>query len=171
MASLGIALGLRAAPLAATIPNYAPFFLGFHFFFAYGVLSSRTLKQWYGIDHNESPRYDLAKYGDAAVASGKITQRQLDMLKRNESAHANAVENYAFFVGAVSLATIAGVDRILINRAGLTYTIARVAYGAVYILVDHPQWSQIRGITWWIGNLNCFYLLYKAGGKLNGSLN
>ncbi|KAK4200406.1 hypothetical protein QBC40DRAFT_280176 [Triangularia verruculosa] len=171
MVSLAVALGLRAAPLATTIPNYSPFFLGFHFFFAYGILSSRTLKQWYGIDHNESPRYDLAKYGDAAVASGKITKKQLDMLKRNESAHANAVENYAFFVGAVSLATIAGVDRTLINRAGLTYTIARVAYGAVYILIDHPQWSQLRGITWWIGNLSCFYLLYKAGGRLNYSSN
>lgn len=120
MVSLGVALGLRAAPLTVIIPNYAPFFLGLHFFFAYGLLSSRTLKQWYGIDHNVSPRYDLAKYGDAAVASDKITQKQLDMLKRNESAHANAVENYAFFAGAVCLATAAGVDRTLINRAGLT---------------------------------------------------
>lgn len=171
MVSLGVALGLRAAPLTVIVPNYAPFFLGLHFFFAYGLLSSRTLKQWYGIDHNVSPRYDLAKYGDAAVASGKITQKQLDMLKRNESAHANAVENYAFFAGAVCLATTAGVDRTLLNRAGLTYTIARVAYGAVYILIDHPQWSQIRGITWWIGNLSCFYLLYKAGGELNSLSN
>ncbi|GAB1313200.1 Membrane-associated proteins in eicosanoid and glutathione metabolism [Madurella fahalii] len=167
MSSLGVALGLRAAPFAANVPNYAPAFLGFHFIFAYGVLSSRTLKQWYGIDHNESPRYDLAKYGDAAVASGKITQKQLDMLKRNESAHANAVENYTFFVGALGFATLAGVDRTLINRAGLTYTIARVAYGAVYILIDDPLWSQIRGITWWIGNCSCLYLLYKAAGKLN----
>lgn len=168
--SLGVALGLRAAPSAsgASLPNLAPAFLGFHFVFAYGVLSSRTLKQWYGLDHNESPRYDLATYGDAAVASGRITRRQLDMLRRNESAHANAVENYALLVGALAFATLAGVDRRLINRAGLAYTAARVAYGAVYILVDHPLWSQVRGVTWWIGNCSCLYLLYQAGVKLSG---
>ena len=167
MASLGAALGLRAGSSAVNIPNYAPAFLAFHFIWAYGVLSSRTLKQWYGIDHNASPRYDLVKYGDEAVKSGKISQKQLDMLQRNESAHANAVENYAFFVGAIGFATMAGVDRRLINRAGLAYTAARVAYGFVYILIDHPLWSQIRGITWWIGNSSCLYLLWKASGKLN----
>jgi uncharacterized MAPEG superfamily protein len=167
MASLGTTLGLRAASSASNMPNHAPTFLCFHFIFAYGVLSSRTLKQWYGIDHNESPRYDLAKYGDAAVKSGKITQKQLDMLRRNESAHANAVENYAFFVGAISFATFAGVEREYVNRAGLLYTVARVAYGFVYILIDHPLWSQIRGITWWIGNCSCLYLLWKASAKLN----
>lgn len=171
MASLGTALGLRAASAASNnIPNHAPAFLCFHFIFAYGVLSSRTLKQWYGIDHNASPRYDLAKYGDEAVRSGKITQKQLDMLQRNESAHANAVENYAFFLGAISFATFAGVDRKYVNRAGLAYTVARVAYGFVYVLIDHPLWSQIRGITWWIGNCSCLYLLWKASGKLNQGL-
>jgi uncharacterized MAPEG superfamily protein len=169
MSSLGVALGLQSATHNnVSIPNYAPALLGFHFIFAYGLLSSRTLKQWYGLDHNESPRYDLAKYGDAAVAAGRITQRQLDMLRRNEAAHANAVENYALLVGAVGMATFAGVDRTLINRAGLTYTVARVAYGVVYILIDHPRWSQVRGVTWWIGNASCLYLLYKAAGKLNG---
>ncbi|KAF2129433.1 hypothetical protein P153DRAFT_316372 [Dothidotthia symphoricarpi CBS 119687] len=167
MAPLGIALGLRAAPSATNIPNYAPAFLSFHFIWAYGVLSSRTLKQWYGIDHNESPRYDLDKYGNDAVKSGQITQKQLDMLRRNESAHANAVENYAFFVGAIGFASLAGVDRRLINRAGLTYTLARVAYGFVYILIEDRRWSQLRGITWWIGNCSCLYLLWEAGSKLN----
>jgi uncharacterized MAPEG superfamily protein len=167
MPSLGTALGLRAASSTMNIPNYAPAFLSFHFIWAYGVLSSRTLKQWYGLDHNESPRYDLDKYGNDAVKSGKITQRQLDMLRRNESAHANAVENYAFFAGAMGLATVAGVDRHLINRAGLTYTVARVAYGFIYILVEDRLWSQLRGITWWIANCSCFYLLWQASSKLN----
>jgi len=167
MATLGAALGLRAASAASPTPNYAPAFLCFHFVFAYGVLSSRTLKQWYGIDHNESPRYDLDRYGAAAVAEGRITQKQLDMLRRNESAHANAVENYAFFLGAVGFATFAGVDRPLVNGAGLVYTVARVAYGFVYILVDDPLWSQVRGITWWIGNCSCLYLLWKASARLN----
>lgn len=66
MSSLLTALGLRGAS-ATTIPNYAPAFVGFHFLYAYG-LSSRTLKQWYGIDHNASPREDLTKYGETAVA-------------------------------------------------------------------------------------------------------
>jgi uncharacterized MAPEG superfamily protein len=164
---LGIALGLRAASSATAIPNYAPAFLAFHFMWAYCALSSRTLKQWYGLDHNESPRYDLDKYGNEAVRSGKITQKQLDMLRRNESAHANAVENYAFFAAAIGFASLAGVDRRLINRAGLTYTLARVAYGFVYILVEDRRWSQMRGVTWWIGNCSCFYLLWQAGTKLN----
>lgn len=170
MASPSSTLGLRAASSALldTANNHAPAYLCFHFIFAYGVLSSRALKRWYGLDHNESPRYDLAKYGDAAVASGKITQKQLDMMRRTESASANAVENYAFFVAAVSFATFAGVERDAVNKAGLVYTLARVAYGAVYVLVDHPQWSRVRGLNWWLGNISCFYLLWKASGKLNG---
>jgi uncharacterized MAPEG superfamily protein len=170
MAPLGIALGLRATSSGTLIPNYAPAFLSFHFLWAYGILSSRTLKQWYGIDHNESPRYDLDKYGNDAVRSGKITQKQLDMLRRNESAHANAVENYAFFAAAIGFASLAGVDRRLINRAGLTYTLARVAYGFVYILIEDRLWSQLRGITWWIGNSSCLYLLWQAGSKLNNTV-
>jgi uncharacterized MAPEG superfamily protein len=170
MAPLSIALGLRGASSASGIPNYAPNFLAFHFIWAYGVLSSRTLKQWYCIDHNESPRYDLDKYGNEAVKSGKITQKQLDMLRRNESAHANAVENYAFFGTAIGFASLAGVDRRLINRAGLVYTLARVAYGFVYILIEDRLWSQLRGITWWIGNSSCLYLLWKAGAELNKTI-
>jgi len=167
MASFGAALGLRAASSALNIPNYAPAFLCFHFVWAYGVLSSRTLKQWCGMDHNESPRYDLVQHSNEAVKSGKISQKQLGMLQRNESAHANAVENYTLFVGAMSFATLAGVNRRLMNRAGVVYTIARVAYGFVYILIDYPLWSQIRGVTWWIGNCSCLYLLWAASGKLN----
>jgi uncharacterized MAPEG superfamily protein len=167
MPPLSTTLGLRGASPTSLIPNYAPAFLAFHFIWAYGVLSSRTLKQWYGIDHNESPRYDLDKYGNEAMKSGKITQKQLDMLRRNESAHANAVENYAFFGTAIGFASLAGVDRRLINRAGLVYTVARVAYGFVYILIEDRLWSQLRGITWWIGNGSCLYLLWKAGAELN----
>ncbi|KAI5924619.1 hypothetical protein F4810DRAFT_664421 [Camillea tinctor] len=170
MASIATTLGLRAAsPPSSTISNHAPGYLIFHFVFAYGLLSSRTLKQYYGIDHNASPREDLDKYGDEAVKSGKITNEQLAMLRRNESAHANAVENYTLFVAAMSFATITGVEREYVNRAGLIYTMARVAYGAVYILIDHPVWSQIRGITWWTGNLSCLWLLWRAWSKLRGA--
>ncbi|EFX06373.1 hypothetical protein CMQ_6694 [Grosmannia clavigera kw1407] len=163
-ASLGLGL---AAVMAPTLTNHAPAYLCFHFIFAYGVLSSRTLKQFWGLDHNASPRYDLAKYGESAVTSGRIQRWQLEMLQRNESAHANAVENFTFFATAIGFATFSGVNRDVVNRAGLVYSAARVAYGLVYILIDHPLWSQIRGITWWIGNGTCLYLLYKASEKLN----
>ncbi|GAW13258.1 hypothetical protein ANO14919_026380 [Xylariales sp. No.14919] len=167
MPSLATGLGLGAAGAAS---NWAPALLSWQFIFAYGLMSSRTLKQWYGIDHNASPREDLAKYGEAAVRSGKITRKQLEMLRRNESAHANSVENYTLFVAAMGFATFAGVKPHLINRAGLLYTTARLAYAAVYIFIDDDLWSQIRGITWWTGNLSCLWLLYRAGVELNSVL-
>lgn len=168
MSSLLTAIGLRApTPLDSPIPNYGPAFLAFHFLWAYGILSSRTLKQWYGIDHQVSPREDLAKYGEAAVRDGKITRKQLDMLKRIESAHANSVENYSFLVGSLLFASYAGVPSQIINAAGLSYTIARIIYGFVYIFVDSPTWSQTRGLVWWWGNVSCFTLLYQAGKRLS----
>jgi uncharacterized MAPEG superfamily protein len=78
-------------------------FLGFNWFYAYGLLSSRTLKQIYGIDHNASPRQDLNKYADAYVRDGKITRQQVEMIQRCEAASANSVEGYTFFVGAGKL--------------------------------------------------------------------
>ncbi|KAJ5338609.1 hypothetical protein N7452_005337 [Penicillium brevicompactum] len=165
MTSLLTTLGLRASQDART-SNYGPIFLTFHFFYAYGILSSRTLKQWYAIDHQASPREDLAKYGEAAVRDGKMTRKQLDMLKRNESAHANSVENFPLLVAGVLFASHAGVPAHIINAASLSYTLARILYGAVYILIDHPKWSQVRGLAWWWGNLSCLFLLWKAGQLL-----
>lgn len=154
------ALGLTASP--APIPNYAPYALIFNFVWAYGLLSSRTLKQYYGLDHNESPRQDLGKYGAAAVSSGKITQRQLDRLHRNEAAHANAVENYALLVGAVGMASWAGVENTMINRSVAVYTLARLAHAAAYIGIERSGWSHLRGVCWWIGNLSCLGLLWRS---------
>ena len=168
MASLFTNIGLRATDsLSSVIPNYGPFFLGFHFIYAYGILSSRTLKQWYGIDHQVSPREDLAKYGETAVREGKMTRSQLDMLKRNEAAHANSVENYPLLVGSLLFASYAGVPAQIINAAGLSYTAARILYGAIYILVDTPKWSWTRGWVWWWGNLSCLTLLYLAGKRFS----
>ncbi|KAE8354329.1 hypothetical protein BDV28DRAFT_147163 [Aspergillus coremiiformis] len=167
MASLLTAVGLTQSPLSTPMPNYGPGFLIFHFVFAYGVLSSRTLKQSYGIDHQVSPRQDLNRYGEAAVREGKITQKQLDMLYRNEGAHANSVENYTLFVASIALATYAGVPRTTINAAGWTYTVARILYAINYITVDHSRPAQWRGIFWWIGNLSCLTLLWKAGQALS----
>ncbi|KAL4973023.1 hypothetical protein BDW66DRAFT_143009 [Aspergillus desertorum] len=162
LTALGLALGLTSPTPGLTVANLGPTALSVNFIFAYGLLSSRTIKQYYGLDHNVSPREDLAKYGDAAVRSGKISQKTLDMIKRNESAHANAVENYALLVGAVAMATVAGVERASINRAVVVYTLARIAYAIVYITVDKPKWSQLRGLCWWTGNLCCLNLLRKA---------
>lgn len=75
-------------------------FLAWNWFYAYGVLASRTLKQWYGIDHNGNPRQDLNKYGAAAVREGKLTQAQLETVQRMEAASANSVEGYTFFVAS-----------------------------------------------------------------------
>jgi hypothetical protein len=78
-------------------------FLGFNWFYAYGILSSRTLKQIYGIDHNGSPRQDLNKCADVYVREGKMTRAQVEMIQRCESASANSVEGYTFLVGAGKL--------------------------------------------------------------------
>jgi len=63
-------------------------------------MSTRISKMYYGLDHNATPREDLSKYGEAAVKAGKISQRTLEKLKRQEAAHANAVEGYPFFVAS-----------------------------------------------------------------------
>jgi len=75
-------------------------FLTWNWFYAYCVLASRTPKQWYGIDHNGSPRQDLNKYGAVAVKEGKLTQAQLDQIQRVEAASANSVEGYVLFVAS-----------------------------------------------------------------------
>jgi uncharacterized MAPEG superfamily protein len=168
MASLATTLGLRASSLPnVTTASWAPAYVSFHFFFAYCVLAPRHLKQIYGLDHNVSPREDLGKYGEAAVQSGKITRGQLEMMRRNESAQANSIENYILFVGAMGFATFAGVEPELVNRAGLVYTVARIAYGLIYVLVDRRYLSLLRSVSWWVGNISCLWLLRRAGSKLN----
>lgn len=133
------------------------------------VVTSRHLKQLWGIDHQSAPRDDIAKYGEAAVRAGKITQGQLNMIKRNEAAYANSVENYTLLVGAVGLATAAGVSPEAINRAGLVYSLARVAYGIFYVLVEDDTWALGRTVFWWTGNGSCLYLLWKAGKVLTSA--
>lgn len=165
--SLLTAIGLTPAPLSAPIPNYGPGFLIFHFVFAYVAMSARVLKVYHGIDHQVSPRQDLIKYGEAAVREGKITAKQLEMLHRNEAAHANSVENYTLFVAGITLATIAGVPRTTINAAGLIYTVARILYGIHYITIDRNRPAWFRSVLWQAGNLSCLTLLWKAGKALN----
>ncbi|KAF2815519.1 uncharacterized protein BDZ99DRAFT_459370 [Mytilinidion resinicola] len=101
MSSLLTSFGLRAASPTTPISSYTAHYIILNFIFAYAALSSRGLKNAYKLDHNVSPREDVFKYGERAVASGKITQEQLNMLKRNEGAHANAAENFPMFVGSL----------------------------------------------------------------------
>jgi len=122
------------------------------------------------LDHQVSPRYDLATYGEAAVKSGKITQAQLDRMKRVESAHANSVEHYPVFVAAMLLATFAGVQGEIVNRVGLAYTVIRVVYAAVYIGAGTDKSASVRGPVWWVGNGVCIWLLWRAGKELNHGL-
>ncbi len=108
----------------------------------------------------------MARYGEAAVKSNKITRRQLDMLKRNEAAHANSIENYTLLVGAMGLATTAGVNPQIVNRAGLIYTLARIGYGIIYLLVEDDTVALGRTVFWWAGNGSCLWLLWEAGKSL-----
>ena len=170
MSSLLTALGLRASSPISPAPTLGHYYIMFHFIYAYGILSSRTWKQYYGLDHNVSPREDLAKYGQQAVSSGKLTQAQLDQMKRVESASANSVEHFPLFVGAVLWAQMAGLKSEVINAAGLWYTLARLAYAAVYITASTPVTSQLRGIMWWTSNIICLRLLYLGGAALNSRL-
>ncbi|KAK4544105.1 hypothetical protein LTR36_004603 [Oleoguttula mirabilis] len=170
MSSLLTTLGLRSSGPFTQPPSQAAGYLIFHFLFAYGVLSSRMLKLYYGIDHNVSPREDLTKYGQKAVENGKITQIQLNRLKRIESAHANSVEHFPLFVGAMIWAQVAGLPTSEINASALVYTVARVAYATVYILVYTPRMSQLRGICWWASNITCLRLFWLGGTAVNSKL-
>ncbi|KAK0936081.1 hypothetical protein LTR29_012359 [Friedmanniomyces endolithicus] len=167
MSSLLTALGLRAASPLSPVPNLAASYIITHFALAYLFLASRTLKQIYSVDHNVSPREDLGKYGDAAVRNGKITQRQLEQLKRMESASANSVENFTLFVGAMLFGTMAGVPATDVNATGLAYTVARCGYAIAYVLIDAPSLSQVRGVCWWVGSSTCLRLLWVGGVALN----
>lgn len=86
------------------------------------------------------------------------------MLKRNEPAHANSVEHFPLFVGAMIWAHVAGLSHAEINASRLVYTVARVAFAAVYVLVDTPTMSKLRGVCWWVSNIVCLRLFW-VGGK------
>ncbi|KAL2419312.1 hypothetical protein ABEF95_010147 [Exophiala dermatitidis] len=154
---LGLTYPSTSSPFAAPAA-----FLAWNWIYAYCVLSSRTLKQIRGIDHNGNPRQDLNKYADAAVREGKLTRAQLEQIQRLEAASANSIEGYTFFVASVLFALIAGVPRSTLNAACTTYTIARLVYGAVYVFIPDDLYSQLRGLAWWTGNVSCFYLLWKG---------
>lgn len=160
-------IGLRAYPTASyTPPNHAATFLIANFVSAYLLLAPRTPKQWYGLDHNSSPREDVEKYGPAMVSSGKISQKTLNMIKRWGFAHNNAIENYPLFMGGVLLGTVAGVETGKLNGLMALYTVARLGYAVAYVMIEGDVTSQVRGLLWWTGNICCLTMMGMAGRRL-----
>ncbi|CRG86538.1 hypothetical protein PISL3812_03545 [Talaromyces islandicus] len=151
--------------------NHTAGFLLAHWFFAYGVLSTRPAKFRAGIDDNRNPRHDLAKYGERAVSEGKMTRRQLDRITRQQAAHENAVEGFAFFASAtnhrgVILANIAKVDTETIDLIGVWYSASRVAYALAYLFIEDKTLSYLRSLAWWSGNLSCIMGIWWASKNL-----
>ncbi|KAJ6130975.1 hypothetical protein N7523_001435 [Penicillium sp. IBT 18751x] len=179
MSSILSTIGLRAAPGEQT-PNYAAGFLVANWVFAYALMSTRGTKMRLGLDNNVAPREDLSKYGEAAVQAGKISQRTLNKLKRQEAAHANAVEGYPLFVAAiisigsgrvlisnsVLLSVVAGVPHKTINAIGVWYSLSRIAYSLCYSYIETRNLSYLRSVTWWSGNISCITGLVLAGKRL-----
>ncbi|KAF9889520.1 hypothetical protein FE257_007230 [Aspergillus nanangensis] len=158
-------LGLRAAP-GEQLPNYGAIYLIANWFLANCALSTRPAKMSLGLDHNVAPREDLIKYGEAAVASGKISRRKLDQLKRQEASHLNAMEGFPFFAASVLLAIYTGVPNETINAFGLWYTTSRVAHAVTYRYIESHALSFLRSIAWWSANASCITIAVLAGKKL-----
>ncbi|KAL1303827.1 hypothetical protein AAFC00_000286 [Neodothiora populina] len=166
-------LGLRTASAFqhAQIPNYAGHFLIANFLFAHIFSSSRMQRKLLGIDNNITPRRDLGERAERAVRDGKITQVQLDRLRRIEAAHQNNIENYPNIVAALCLAVAAGLDNQTVNKYGLIYTLGRIAYTFVYATNTTAGASAVRSVLFWVGNVTCIRLLWFAGKAINSRLN
>jgi hypothetical protein len=78
--------------------SLAASFLITNFLLAYVLLSTRGIKRYYHFEHNCSPGVDISKDGEAMVREGKLERKVLELVKRWEAAHANAVEGYAYFL-------------------------------------------------------------------------
>ncbi|KAL4893643.1 hypothetical protein BDV59DRAFT_193103 [Aspergillus ambiguus] len=162
--SLLTTIGLRAAP-GHQIPNYGAAYIIANWFLANCAFSTRVPKIYLRIDHNVAPREDLSK-AEAAVASGKISRKALNRLKRQEAAHHNAMEGYPFFVAGVLLAMYAGVPNETINKIGVWYTASRLAHALTYVYIESSAWSYLRSIAWWSANASCITAAVLAGKKL-----
>lgn len=147
--------------------NLAPYYIIFHFVFAYAILSTRGAKNYLKIDHNVNPRSDINVYAQRAVTEGKMTKRQFNFLQRNEGCHANSVEHFPMFVAAVLFATTAGVDAAKINNRCAMYTIARIIFAVAYLAIENYHMSYLRSVAWWASNFVCFSLLWSAGAIFN----
>lgn len=141
--------------------------IAWNWFFAYGILASRTPKQFYGIDDQVNPRQSIRKYGENALLKGKLNQAQMDRILRFESASANSTEGFILFTASILFALVTNVKRDTIIKWGAVYSMARVTYGAVYVLISDKTLAQIRGVVWWVCNASCLSLLWAGAQTLD----
>jgi len=150
----------------------APFYYSAHllilnFLIAYIITATRIPKMLVGLDHNVHPREDLTVRGPKAVEKGRITQAQLDSLKRLQAAHENSIEHFPIFAVAIAMATLAGVDAHSVNSLGAVYTLLRVAYVIAYWKGSSVKISWIRSVVYWMSNMSCLRLIWLAGVMIN----
>lgn len=150
--------------------------------YAYILTSTRVSKIFAGLDHNENPRHDLSKYGERAVAEGKLTRARLQQLQRAQAAHENCVEGFAFFAStstlfsslgilgylantdlAVVLMNMAKIDAASINLVGVLYSVLRVLYVQAYYRITDRNTSFVRSVLWHLTNYSCIYGIWQAG--------
>lgn len=162
-------LGLRAS-LSTGTPNYAGYYLAWNFLWSYGILQPRFLKMHYDIDNNVMPRNDIETLGPEAVKSGKLTQSQLDLVRRNNATHENSVAHFPAFVGAILWGTMAGLSPVELNASALAYTLVRLGYSAAYLGIQSEQGSWLRTIFWWSGNIICIRLWWIGTKAANAAL-
>lgn len=174
MSTSHLGLGLHQDSFAAPAA-----FIAWNWFYAYVVLATRHFKQYYGIDHQASPRQDLKKYGEIAVREGKMTQAQLDQIYRVEAASANSTEGFILFTASgmftgmmllhkqandvsVLFGMITGVPSTTMKTACTVYTISRTLYGFSYVFLSDDTWAISRVIPWYAASGSCLYILYKG---------
>jgi uncharacterized MAPEG superfamily protein len=63
------------------------------------------------------------------------------------------------------MANVAGVETRVMNTACLVYSLARVGYGVVYVVIEKLEWSFVRTALWWVGSGVCLDLL-RAGAVM-----
>lgn len=129
--------------------------------------STRGLKWLWRIDNHVSPRTDLERSGPRAVLEGRLKQEQLDMLRRNESAHANSMEHFPVFATALILAKIAGLPAADINFVGFWYTVSRVGFVSNYVLSSTLLGASLRPVLWWTAHVLCLKLIWRAASTFN----
>ncbi|PVH68752.1 hypothetical protein DL98DRAFT_440494, partial [Cadophora sp. DSE1049] len=161
-------LGLLSLPLSHTspIPSFASRFLIFNFIYAYGLLSTRFVKRYYGFDHNACPRQDVERYGEKMVRDGKMSRSALERIRRMENAHANSVEGYTFLVAGVLLALHAGVPTEKLNGLMAVYSLSRIGFGLAYILIENEHLALIRTVFWYAAQISCITMMAMAGNRM-----
>lgn len=148
--------------------NHLAWYLIANALWSHTLSSSRALKFILKLDNHVSPRADLDKVGSRAVLEGKITQAQLDMVKRNDAAHANSMEHFPIFATAMVLAQVAGLPAQDVNFVGFVYTVLRLAFWANYVMSRTVGGAALRPVFWWGSNLVCLRLIWRAGVSLSG---